>query len=422
MSTGRPLRLVVAGVSWPVQTFLRRLFDGLTAEGVEVVIAARGRRPRDLPEAYGWRALPTIDRGVPARLVGLARVGLGAFRRAPWTTLRWLGATGSGTGGRLQAADLGRLLPHVGRSGRGRSGRGRSGRGRRFEILYFPWNSGAIDHQPLLDGFGSSAGVPSLVSCRGSQVNVAVHSPSRESFRDALRRSFETVDRVHCVSRAILEESTRHGLDPAKAVVIRPAVDPEVFAPPAVPPPERPPWRLVATGGVDWRKGFDGLLEAVKRLVDTGHDVELDLLGDGPDLQSLRYTAHDLGIEARVRFHGQASPRRVLETLRAGHVYVLSSLSEGIANAALEGMACGLAVVATDVGGMSEAMTDEVDGLLVPSRMPVRLAHAVGRLLDDRALAHRLGAAARRTIVERHALDDQVRAFRALLEEIAASP
>src|SRR5213076_1188074 len=81
-------------------------------------------------------------------------------------------------------------------------------------------------------------------------------------------------------------------------------------------------------------------------------------------------------------------------------VAVLCSRAEGMSNAVLEYMAAARPVVATAVGGTTRLITDGVHGLLVPPDDPARLAGAIARLLDDRPLAARLAAAARRRAQE----------------------
>ncbi|MEO1366940.1 MAG: glycosyltransferase [Acidobacteriota bacterium] len=373
VSTQRRPRLLVVGCPWPPQTFLRRLFEGL-AEHLDVIVASR--TPFE-STALRRLALPREDRPRAVRAAATVAAGLGALRRPP--------------GRALLRLDGWRRLPYLRRP---------------VDALYFPFNSAAVDHAPLL-----RIGLPSVVSCRGSQVHVAPHQPERVAQTAGLRPSFEAATRVHCVSRATLDASVALGLDPAKATVIRPAVDVERFRPPSPGPPPGPPWRLAAAGGLSWLKGFEDLLLAVRRLRDRGHDVELDLMGDGPDRQRLRFAVHDLGLEEVVRMPGRVEPESVRRTLERSHVFVLSSLSEGLSNAALEAMACGVPVVSTRCGGMAEAIDDGEHGLLVPLQAPDALAEAIGRLLERDDLRRRIGAGGRRRVVRDFRLDRQVQAF-----------
>jgi glycosyltransferase involved in cell wall biosynthesis len=118
--------------------------------------------------------------------------------------------------------------------------------------------------------------------------------------------------------------------------------------------------------------------------------------------QELKQLAAQLGIQDRVVFTGfRADVERIFASLS---VSVQPSLSEGLSNVVLESMATGLPVVATRVGGTSEAVEDGVNGLLVPPGDPAALAQAVCGLLAEPTLAASLGAAARSSVMERFSI------------------
>jgi glycosyltransferase involved in cell wall biosynthesis len=119
----------------------------------------------------------------------------------------------------------------------------------------------------------------------------------------------------------------------------------------------------------------------------------------------------------RVRFLGyQTDPAPTLA--RAG-IFVLSSRSEGFPRSVLEAMRAGLPVVATNVGGVPEAVVNGVNGLLVPPGDPGALAASLERLLDDGELRKRMGAEARRTYQNRFGFDrmaeETVEVYRSVL-------
>jgi glycosyltransferase involved in cell wall biosynthesis len=158
-------------------------------------------------------------------------------------------------------------------------------------------------------------------------------------------------------------------------------------------------------------KGLDDLLDAVAILARRRRGVHVLVVGerfmarsgepvrDDAYQQVLERQAARLGIGDRVRFTGFRSDIPAL--LAASTVSVLPSLSEGLSNTVLESMAAGVPVVTTRVGGTPEAVTDGETGLLVVPKDPGALARAIGRVLDDPALARSLGENARRRI-ERH--------------------
>jgi colanic acid/amylovoran biosynthesis glycosyltransferase len=378
MARADGLRLLVVGVAWPPETFLVRLLQGLAQAGLQVTLATRRRPAEAWLEEFKihWLYVPAWDSPVIPRLAQLAAQAGGAMLRSP-RDLRTFAHGVPPAGNRGQRlAGWNRLLPYA---------------GRRWDVIYFPWNSAAIEHLPLFE-----LGMPAVISCRGSQIYVAPHNPEREPFRRGLRESFARAAAVHGVSKAILQEATQYGLDPARARVIYPAVDPDFFCPPDPLPPGRYDFSIVTTGSLVWVKGYEYACAAVRRLKDRGIPACLEIIGDGPEHQRLLYTIQDLGLEGSVRLRGRLSPTGVRQRLQAADAFLLSSLSEGLSNAALEAMACGLPVVTTDCGGMREAITDGIEGLITPVRDAAALAVALERLWQIPDLPQRMGEAGRR--------------------------
>jgi glycosyltransferase involved in cell wall biosynthesis len=134
------------------------------------------------------------------------------------------------------------------------------------------------------------------------------------------------------------------------------------------------------------------LLNAMARLAPRFHAV---LVGDGPERAAIARHARQLGLESRVHFAGEiVAPRNLHQCFE---VSVLCSWSEGFPNSVIEAMAAARPVVATAVGGVTDALTDGVTGILVPVDDPVALAEALRTLEADRRLRMRLGDAARAT-------------------------
>lgn len=396
----RPLRLLVVGCSWPLETFLQRLFEGLSGAGIDVTIASAVSPDVEWLRKNGvkWLPAPTWDDPVRRRLL---RLGKMALRTAV-----------------VGRQDVRSLRPHVATLPRGVS-RPRTWYrllplvGRPTDVIYFPWNSAAISYVALYD-----LGIPVLVSCRGSQVNVGPHDPGRTELRDGLQVTLSRAAGVHCVSRAIETEAKAYGLDPAKSRVIHPAVDPERFGPPARARTGTGARRVIAVGSLSWKKGFEYALRSLRAARDDGFELELEIVGEGVDRQRLLFGIQDLGLSGCVRLPGQLPADGVRERLQNADLFLLSSVSEGISNAALEAMATGLPVVTTDCGGMREAVTDGVEGFVVPIRDVKRMAAALGRLAEDAELRGRMGVAARVRVLKEFTLDRQVRAFSDLLEEV----
>lgn len=395
------LRLLVVGLRWPPETFLARLVRGLSERGVRVTLAI-SNKPADSTLSNTNIDIMIVPGWEGSAVRRLWRTGLrlgGAALRSADETRHLYGKARATSSGSRSIERLHRWLPFAGRE---------------WDVLYIPWNSTAVDYLPLMELR------PSVISCRGSHINVAPLNPRRTGLRDGLPLTFDKASAVHCVSEAIREEAIQYGLDRAKSIVIRPAIDPDMFRPPTE--GERPNdgrFRVVSTGTITWHKGYEYALSAVRRLVDLGVPVQYDIIGRGPETQRLLYTIQDLHLDEYVVWHGKLPPGDVRVRLQQADAFLLSSLSEGISNAALEAMACELPVVTTDVGGMSEAVTDGVEGFLVPSLDAKAMAGALERLWRDPKLRQAMGVAGRARILRDFRLDDQVDAFVDLFRSVA---
>jgi len=137
--------------------------------------------------------------------------------------------------------------------------------------------------------------------------------------------------------------------------------------------------------------------------------MALVIVGDGPERQRLEDLAVELGVGPHVRFLGHRDDARLW--LAGCDVYVNSSISEGVSLTILEGMAAGLPVVATRVGGTPEVI-DATCGRLVPSRDPLALAEALLDLASSPILRRELGQSGRRRVETRFTLDRMVSEYR----------
>lgn len=160
--------------------------------------------------------------------------------------------------------------------------------------------------------------------------------------------------------------------------------------------------RIAAAGGLILLKAYDVLLQALGQLAAEGQPFELFLAGDGPERARLEKIAANLGISERVKFLGGIEDVPAL--LSNAHLLVHPSRSEGLSNTILEGMAEGLPVVATNVGGTPELITDGKTGLLVPPDQPALLADRIRQLLVNPSLRARLGKAGLEQVRDRCSL------------------
>ena len=156
-------------------------------------------------------------------------------------------------------------------------------------------------------------------------------------------------------------------------------------------------------------KRQDRLLRAAASSMLRFPNLWILIVGDGPERNRLHDLAMTLGISDRVCLAGyQPEPSRYL---RAMDAFALTSQSEGLPISLLEAWAAGLPVVCTSVGGIPDVVAEGVNGLLVPNDDGSDLARALSRILDEPALAVRLGLAGRQTVQQRFSLDTMADAY-----------
>jgi len=158
-------------------------------------------------------------------------------------------------------------------------------------------------------------------------------------------------------------------------------------------------------------------VRAVALLAPAHPRLHLLLVGGGACEGELRAAARELGVADRVHLAGYQpgvpNPHQYLD------VSVLCSLHEGFPNAIIEAMAAARPVVATDVGGIRDALTDGETGLLVPAADPAAFAGALERLLRDPAAAEAMGRAGRARAEEHFAAAPVLAGLVSLYAELA---
>ncbi len=207
--------------------------------------------------------------------------------------------------------------------------------------------------------------------------------------RISLERSLgRGVDRVVAQCRDEVRELVRIGVPRDRIGVIPSGVDGATFAPlgPIAPRSEGRP-RILSVGRLVERKGFADLIRALRlvphaELVIVGGPPEAELARD-PEAVRLRAVAVACGVADRTRLLGAVPREDMPRWYRSADVLACSPWYEPFGLTALEGMACGVPVVASAVGGLVDTVVDGESGTLVPARDPAALATALQDLLVD---------------------------------------
>lgn len=192
------------------------------------------------------------------------------------------------------------------------------------------------------------------------------------------------------------------GIPAAKTLFIRNGVDTERFAAASLAAGQASPWGpddivIGTVARIQDVKNHRGLVAAFARLRELAPEqrerLRLSIVGDGPLMGAVREQVASLGLQDVVWLPGARAD--VAALLHGFSLFALPSLAEGTPVSMLEAMACGLPVVASNVGGIPEVVTDGIEGSLVPVEDTEALARALASYVRDPALRRQRGEAAR---------------------------
>ena len=292
-----------------------------------------------------------------------------------------------------------------------------------------PHGPAALLARERLRGLGRRP--PALVTTlHGTDVTAVGDNGARTQVRDTVLGSDAVLTPSAWLRRKAVEML---GLPPQVRVDVLPNfVDPVAFHPldngagevPSLFPqldwsPERRPAVLLHASNFRPVKRVGDTVRALSE-VRRARQAVLVLVGDGPDRSEVEGLATSLGVRQAVAFVGE---RRSLGDLFAhADLFLLPSDQESFGLAALESLASGVPVVASDVGGVAEVVTQGETGWLVPARDPLAMARAAVSLLADPARRRAMGRAARASALERFQPGPLVSRTEALYRELLARP
>lgn len=233
-------------------------------------------------------------------------------------------------------------------------------------------------------------------------------------------------DEVICVSEDLRDECLSLGVRPDRCHLVWNGIDTDDFQrnvsiSEAKYQLDEPDEGLLvgAVGRLAPEKGFDLLICAVKRLVQSGLDIRLVIAGEGEARCSLEELIQKLQIGDRVRLLGNvADPKQLYQSL---DVFVLSSLREGLPNVLLEAMAYEVPVVATRIAGVPALVNDGKNGVLVSSGSVESLVRGIQNLVSNQSERERLGHAGRKTIESQFSFQERMQRVKNIYDRVMDS-
>lgn len=266
--------------------------------------------------------------------------------------------------------------------------------------------------------------LPVIVSLQGSDIHSLPHR--NRILAHMTKNVLERADRVTSVSRALRQSSRSFGMPKNEVEVIYNGCVMETFA---FDPEIRKHFRerlelsrdevaIIYVGSLIPSKGLYELLQALQLSIQKGRKIRLILVGEGREKKRLERFATSLGIMNIISFLGQVPHLGVAKWLNAADILVLPSYNEGLPNVVLEAMACGLPVIATEVGGIPEAVEDGLSGILIPPREVIALSDAVERLIVNPELRRQMGFRGKEIVESKFLWDDTATKFNELYRSL----
>jgi glycosyltransferase involved in cell wall biosynthesis len=173
---------------------------------------------------------------------------------------------------------------------------------------------------------------------------------------------------------------------------------------------------ILTVGRLVHQKGLDIAMHALAGLKDL--DWHWTIVGDGPEMNALKFLARQLGISERVTFAGWLSRDEVIQSYKKSTLLLFPSRHEGMPNAVLEAMASGLPVVASRIAGNEELVADGETGFLVKSENIESLRGALRELIQQPSLRQKMGDASRRRVETSYSWESTAQKYVLLLEKV----
>ena len=167
--------------------------------------------------------------------------------------------------------------------------------------------------------------------------------------------------------------------------------------------------KILFVGRIDENKGVLDVIRAAKIVKQRGYTFKMEFVGDGALRKECEQLVEEYGLSREISFLGYLkSPR---ELFLASDIFVSASYSEGFPLNIIEAMGCGLPVIATAVGGVTEIVDDRENGILIPTREVRELANALISLMEDDRLREKYGRNGRRKIEQEFGAEGMIASF-----------
>ena len=239
------------------------------------------------------------------------------------------------------------------------------------------------------------------------------HAVDLFKYRVALEDKIRRADFIICISTFHREFFKQNSARDEQLHIAYCGIDPRLFSPRPQHSKRQGPFRILSSGRLVEKKGFEYLIDTCKLLADRGEEFECVIAGSGPLERDLRARIDAVGLSDRVKMTGQPlKQEKIPEFMHSGDIYCLPCVwakdndVDGLPQMLMEAMACGLPVISTRLVGIPDLVIDGKTGLLVEPRNAEQLAEAILSLKNEPDRAAQLAEAGRGWVVEKFNLSN----------------
>lgn len=257
-----------------------------------------------------------------------------------------------------------------------------------MDVIHVQW--------PIPNGLGALFlkkfyGIPYITTIHGEEVHLSKRYHMLFALRWLVNNSSKTITNSNATRKFCLEA----GLDEEKIDVIPFGVDTDFFRPLDVYKDENI-FQILSVGYLIERKGFEYLIRAMPHVLEKHENVQLKIVGSGPLESKLKSLIYELDLTGKVEIVKNVSDEKLLMLYNSADLFILPSIvdsqgnTEGLGVVLLEAMACGVPVIGSDVGGISDIIEDGKNGVLVIQKDILGLANEISNLSSDKELCKKI--------------------------------
>lgn len=293
-----------------------------------------------------------------------------------------------------------------------------------YKLKYYPvlWCQPDIFHIQWAKSIGDwmwlqQFGTKIIVSLRGAHIN---YSPiTIPEVAHMYQDHFPKVNAFHAVSKAIALEAQKYGASNDNIHVIYSGL-PSLELP--LNKQKDTMLKIISVGRSHWVKAYNDAIDACYILKQLGITFEYKIIG-GKNSEELQFQITDLQLIDHVELLSPLPYKEVQEHMMEADVLLVSSVTEGIANVVLEAMQLGTLVISTDCGGMAEVIDDGINGFLVPTRQPEKIAETLKNIVSlSREKKDMMIDVAKKAIANQHTSIIMMEGMIAMYEKVMKHP